>query len=102
MKEIQEVYENLANDFDSIYDEDTETVYELIKYMQFKINELSSSSGRKSQVEQILREQGPIHIKSIAQQLNISTKNVSSQLTYLRSDNLNICTNSKGQKFIID
>ena len=61
----------------------------------------NSKDGRKSQVEKILREQSPISIKSIAQQLNISTKNVSSILTYLRSDNINICTDSNGLKFII-
>ena len=61
----------------------------------------NSKDGRKSQVEKILREQSPISIKSIAQQLGISTKNVSSILTYLRSDNINICTDSNGLKFII-
>ena len=62
---------------------------------------LDSKDGRKSQVLDILTKQGPISIMSIASQLNISTKNVSSQLTYLRSDNHNICTNSNGLKFIL-
>ena len=61
----------------------------------------NSKDGRKSQVKMILEEQSPISIKSIAHQLNISTKNVSSILTYLRSDNINICTDSNGLKFII-
>ena len=63
---------------------------------------LNSKDGRKSQVLDILIKQGPISIINIAKQLNISTKNISSQLTYLRSDNVKICTDHRGFKFIID
>jgi len=102
MNETQEIYEALKNGTINVNELDSENKDELIKHMINVIYELSSSDGRKSQVEKILREQGPIHIKDIAQQLNITTKNVSSQLTYLRSDNIDICTNRKGQKFIMD
>jgi Mn-dependent DtxR family transcriptional regulator len=76
---------------------------EVIDNLMNEIQSLKENSkdGRKSQVHKILIEQSPISIKSIAQQLNISTKNVSSLLTYLRSDNINICTDSNGLKFII-
>ena len=78
----------------------------LLELIEKQMNEIqslkeNSKDGRKSQVHNILIEQSPISIKSIAQQLNISTKNVSSLLTYLRSDNINICTDSNGLKFII-
>ena len=78
----------------------------LLELIEKQMNEIqslkeNSKDGRKSQVHKILIEQSPISIKSIAQQLNISTKNVSSLLTYLRSDNVNICTDSNGLKFII-
>ena len=63
---------------------------------------MSSKEGRKSQVLEILVHQGPISIVKIAEQLEISTKNVSSQLTYLRSDGEKICTDHNGLKFIIE
>ena len=62
----------------------------------------ASKDGRKSQVLEILKEHGPINIMSIAQKLNISTKNVSSQLTYLRSDGYRIFTDDNGKKFLVE
>ena len=44
-----------------------------------------SKSGRKSQVLDLLKS-GYDTIEAIAEKLNIQTKNVSSQLTYLRKD----------------
>ena len=61
----------------------------------------TTKDGRKSQVLDILTEHGPISILSIASKLDISAKNVSSQLTYLRSDNHKICTDHNGLKFIL-
>ena len=59
-----------------------------------------SGSGRKEEVLKVLQEQGPISILGIAELLNISTKNVSSQLTYLRKAGHSIATKSDGRKFI--
>lgn len=102
MSDIQKFINDFKMD-ESVIDEwQSVTIKEFINQLITKIDELSSTDGRKSQVESILRDQGPIHIKDIAQQLNISTKNVSSQLTYLRSDNVNVCTDNKGRKFIMD
>lgn len=63
---------------------------------------LIKNHGRKKQVYDLLKAEGPLTIKDIAQKLSISTKNVSSQLTYLRSDNINIFTDNNGKKFIYD
>jgi predicted ArsR family transcriptional regulator len=62
--------------------------------------EQKSGSGRKEEVLKVLQEQGPISILGIAELLNISTKNVSSQLTYLRRAGHRIATKSDGRKFI--
>ena len=62
---------------------------------------VSSKDGRKSQVLAILNDGNPISIMSIANQLNISTKNVSSQLTYLRSDGHKIFTDQNGLKVLM-
>ena len=61
----------------------------------------SKQSGRKSQVLDILKSHSPITIVAISERLGISTKNVSSQLTYLRQDGFNICTNVNGKKFLV-
>jgi len=55
--------------------------------------------GRKQQVLEIL-QQGPITIGAIATRLGISSRNVSSQLSYLRTDGYDICTSSIGKKFL--
>lgn len=54
---------------------------------------------RRLEVLNILKEQGPISVQAIAEQLGISSANVSSQLSYLRKDYL-IFTNEKFEKFI--
>jgi predicted transcriptional regulator len=63
---------------------------------------LLKNSGRKKQVYDLLKSEGPLTIKDISKKLGISTKNVSSQLTYLRSDNINIFTDNNGKKFIYE
>lgn len=60
----------------------------------------NTKSGRKSQVLDLLKSHETISILEIADKLNISTKNVSSQLTYLRSDGHQIFTDSKGRKML--
>ena len=64
--------------------------------------ESSSKDGRKSQVLGLLREYQTISILEIASKLNISTKNVSSQLTYLRSDGHQIFTDPNGRKCLFE
>lgn len=73
-----------------------------------KINELeaqiekmtkSKEVGRKGEVLEILQT-GRFTIKELSVQLNISDKNVSSQLSYLRKDGWLIGTDSKGRKFL--
>ena len=64
--------------------------------------EASSKDGRKSQVLELLREFSSISILSISQKLGISTKNVSSQLTYLRSDGYAIFTDPNGKKCLFE
>ena len=74
---------------------------QLILDLQVKL-ESSSKDGRKSQVLALLREHKTISILEIAQFLNISTKNVSSQLTYLRSDGHAIFTDPNGRKMLVE
>jgi biotin operon repressor len=62
----------------------------------------NNSNGRKSQVLELLRSSGSISILQIAKELNISTKNVSSQLTYLRTDGYQIFTDPKGRKVLVE
>ena len=57
------------------------------------------SAGRKDAVLAILK-QGPAGIQEIADQIEISTKNVSSQLSYLRKDGYIIHTDHEGRKYI--
>ena len=74
----------------------------LVLQLQVQLKNRSSADGRKSQVMKILVDQGPITILSIANELGISTKNVSSQLTYLREDGYKIFTDNNGKKFIYE
>ena len=59
-----------------------------------------AAGGRKLQVLNVLREEGHITVKAIAAKIGITARNVSSQLTYLRSDGVAIATDSLGRKFI--
>lgn len=70
--------------------------------LRIKLEKKGNGIGRKIEVEKILRERGKVTIKEISKELGISNKNVSSQLSYLRSDGLDICTDRKGFKFIMD
>lgn len=62
----------------------------------------SKKDGRKGEVLRILKERKLVSIKAIAKELDISCKNVSSQLSYLRSEGYNICTDTKGNKFLFE
>ena len=101
--------EDKQYDYDSLTKEEFEEMIndslnkdELILQLQVQLKNRSSADGRKSQVMKILVDQGPITILSIANELGISTKNVSSQLTYLREDGYKIFTDNNGKKFIYE
>lgn len=63
---------------------------------------LQNKKGRKFEVLELLRSNTSISIVEISERLGISTKNVSSQLTYLREEGYNVCTNSQGRKFLVE
>lgn len=76
---------------------------EVRRLRELLANERSSSIkvGRKQQVLSILQEATrPMSIAQIASELKISTKNVSSQLTYLKSDGHSIISDSNGKKVL--
>ena len=58
-------------------------------------------SNKKFLVLEILKRGHPISILDISNELEISTKNVSSLLCYLRKDGITIHTNEKGEKYIV-
>lgn len=57
-------------------------------------------TGRKEEVLMVLKEKGHISVAGLAVAIGINERNISSQLTYLRHDGVNIGTDSKGRKFI--
>ena len=75
---------------------------QIILDLQVQFENARNSSGRKSQVLELLREFDAISILEIAKKLSISTKNVSSQLTYLRTDGYKIFTDNHGKKVLMD
>jgi len=75
---------------------------EALLFVESKLNVKAAKvvlPGRKQQVLEIL-QQGPVTIGAIATRLGISSRNVSSQLSYLRTDGYDICTSSTGKKFL--
>jgi len=75
---------------------------EIIIQLQEQLMYNNTKPGRKSEVLDLLKKHTSISIIDIAKKLNISTKNVSSQLTYLRSDGYKIFTDNNGRKILID
>ena len=67
-------------------------------------NKISKSKkikkSRKDEVLEVLQESGRIFVGDIAKRLGITSRNVSSYLTYLRRDGYEIATDSKGRKYI--
>ena len=80
--------------------EKIENQEQLIMELQIRLE--TSKNGRKFQVLEILKEGNPISIVKIAEKLGITAKNVSSQLTYLRSDGYEIFTDNHGKKVLMD
>jgi len=79
-----------------------DAVYQLVFDLEEKLELMKNKSGRKSEVLGLIKHHGKITILQISEILGISTKNVSSQLTYLRQEGVNICTDVNGKKFIIN
>jgi biotin operon repressor len=77
-----------------------DNAFHVIAELEAQLEQKSQNVGRKQQVLEILETQGPLTIKDIASKLHISTKNVSSQLTYLRTDGYEIFTDNNGKKFL--
>ena len=82
--------------------EELENQNQIILDLQVKLQNSKSSDGRKSQVLELLREHGNLSILDISNKLKISTKNVSSQLTYLRTDGYAIFTDPRGRKVLME
>lgn len=98
--ELIELATNQMNEIQSL----TESMFnkdELINELQLKL-EAPSKDGRKSQVLDLLRKHETISILEMSKTLGISTKNVSSQLTYLRSDGYAIFTDPNGRKMLVE
>lgn len=85
---------------------DKMTKKELIETLSQAISMLNERkeqrSNKKFVVLEILKRGHPISILDISNELNISTKNVSSLLCYLRKDGVTIHTNEKGEKYIVE
>lgn len=84
-----------------VLNETCETYVAQVLDLQVKL-EATSKDGRKSQVLDLLRKHKTISIMEISKALNISTKNVSSQLTYLRQDGYAIFTDPNGRKMLVE
>ena len=92
----REELESLVENQKSIIDDQEQIILDL----QIKL-ESKNDSGRKKQVLELLQNHESISILDISKKLDISTKNVSSQLTYLRTDGFKICTDNFGKKFLM-
>jgi len=78
---------------------EVEEIKELKKGLM-EVLKIEKGEGRKEEVLRILKEEGKISIVDISKRLNISAKNVSSQLCYLKKEGIKIGTSSDGKKFI--
>ena len=74
---------------------------QIILDLQVKLENSKNKDGRKSQVLDLLKNHTSISILDISKELGISTKNVSSQLTYLRTDGYQIFTDPNGKKCLM-
>ena len=79
-----------------------ESQEQIILDLQTRLESSSNGTQRKAQVLEILRNQTAISIVDIAKKLGITAKNVSSQLTYLRSDGYKVFTDNHGKKVLMD
>ena len=75
---------------------------QIILDLQVRLESSKNGQNRKSQVLEILRTHSSISIVDIAKKLGISAKNVSSQLTYLRTDGYKVFTDNHGKKVLMN
>lgn len=93
--EIIEMVKNFVENMEN--DERKEFLKELSKEIRVSFGD----EGRKGEVRKLLEEnKDGISIKEIGERLNISNKNVSSILSYLKKDGLRLGTRSDGRKYI--
>lgn len=78
--------------------ENGETFFEELKKASMAKGE--KGGVRKGQVLELLKERGKVSILDMAEALGVSSKNISSILSYLRKDGVRIGTTSDGKKFI--
>jgi predicted transcriptional regulator len=93
-----EVTEARYNEMCKLIDDQAEQ----IEVLKAQIENMKNGKGRKAEVLQLLKENDAITIVAMSERLGISTKNVSSQLTYLRQEGFNICTDVNGKKFLVE
>lgn len=75
---------------------------ELICWIECKVSKSKGyKKSRKDEIREIMERGKRIFVGDIAKELNITSRNVSSYLTYLRRDGMEIVTDSKGRKFIM-
>ena len=82
--------------------EENNNLQQIILDLQKRLESSKSNDSRKSQVLELLRSNSSISILEMAESLNVSTKNISSQLTYLRTDGYQIFTDPKGRKVLVE
>lgn len=93
--EVIEMVKNFVENMEN--DERKEFLKELSKEIRVSFGD----EGRKGEVRKLLEEnKDGISIKEIGERLNISNKNVSSLLSYLKKDGLRLGTRSDGRKYI--
>ena len=81
--------------------ERVESQEQLILELQTRLENSKNGTQRKAQVLEILRTHSSISIVDIAKKLGITAKNVSSQLTYLRTDGYKVFTDNHGKKVLM-
>lgn len=78
----------------------------LKNYLTLALEELAKRKEQKSHKKEILlelmKQDGPMSIQEMADKMEISTKNISSLLTYLRKDEHQIHTDGQGRKYIAE
>ena len=77
----------------------TQAIKHLLAAVEILNAQPERGPGRKDDVLAILQA-GPASILEIAEKLNINSKNVSSQLSYLRKDGYIIHTDEKSRKYL--
>ena len=82
--------------------EENYNLKQIILDLQMRLESSKSNDSRKSQVLELLRSNSSISILEMAESLNVSTKNISSQLTYLRTDGYQIFTDPRGRKVLVE